>query len=504
MAATLESSVSKLHLPVRSRFWWLAEAFSFPVMCMSLLMAVIMHFSIRGIDESDIWWHLRDARTLVQHHIFLRSDTYTFTTAGSPWINFEWLSEIPYYLAFRTAGLQGLLMVYFIVLLLIYIGVYYRSCRAGADCKDAAIATLGAICLGGVSMAPRMLLFGWLCLTALLLVLDHFKESGGGLWLLPPLFLLWINLHGSWVFGFVVLGATVAGGLVEGEWGRVVAHRWTPSQLKKLLLVAVASFAALFINPFGYRLVWYPFDLLFRQQNMMRFIEEWQPVDFSTGNGKLAMVVILGLFAAAVFSRRKLTLDEALLTGFAFWTALSHARFMFFAGLIMAPVLAPSLKLFPPYHRELDKPWLNALIVATVLAGMVYFFPSPGQLQQRVDETYPRNALEFMQRQNVTGRIFNRYGWGGYMEWYTPELKPGIDGRADIFVYNGVFMDFLNAMALKHTFETLDKYRIDYVLVQPNQPFNYLLGHSNGWRLIYADKIAALYERTQPLDSEAP
>ncbi len=248
-------------------------------------------------------------------------------------------------------------------------------------------------------------------------------------------------------------------------------------------------------------LVWCPFDLLFRQQNMMQFIEEWQPVDFGTENGKLAMIVIFAVFAAVVFSRRRLALDEAILTGFALWTALSHARFMFFAGMILAPVLAPCLKLFAPYDRELDKPWLNAVVVAAVIAGVIYFFPSPAQLQQRIDDTFPRNALEFMQRQHLNGRIFNRYGWGGYMEWYTPELNPGIDGRADIFVYNGVFMDFLNAMALKRTFQTLDKYRIDYVLVQPNQPFNYLLEHSSAWRLVYADKIAALYERAEPLNS---
>ncbi|MFZ0311375.1 MAG: hypothetical protein WAL85_01590 [Candidatus Korobacteraceae bacterium] len=127
-----------------------ADIFSFPVMCMFLLIAVILRYSIRGIAEPDIWWHLRNARDLLQFHSFSRMDTYSFSAAGSPWINFEWLSEIPFFLGFKAMGLQGLLAVYFAVLVLIYVGVYYRSWRAGADCKDAAIATLGAICLGGV------------------------------------------------------------------------------------------------------------------------------------------------------------------------------------------------------------------------------------------------------------------------------------------------------------------------------------------------------------------
>jgi hypothetical protein len=473
----------------------LSVVFSFPVMCMSLLGAAIYINLERGITETDIWWHLRDAHALLAHHIFLRSDRYSFTAAGSPWINFEWLAEIPYYLGFKAAGLQGLMMVYFIILVLIFIGVYYRSCRAGADCKDAAITTLAAICLGGVSMAPRMLLFGWLCLTGLLLVLEHFKRTGRGLWLLPALFLLWINFHGSWVFGFVVLGATILSGLVEGEWGLVVARRWSPQQLKKLLIATMASFAALFINPFGYRLVWYPFDLLFRQQNVMRYIDEWQPVDFGDINGKLAMVLIFAVFAAVLFCRRRWALDDAMLTAFALWVGLSHARFMFFAGLIIAPILAPDLKLFPPYDPEVDKPWLNAIVIAGVISAMVFSFPTEAKLQQKIDAAFPKAALDFMQHQHINGRLFNQYGWGGYIEWNAPELKPGIDGRADIFVYNGGFTDFLDAMALKRSFETLDKYRIEYVLIQPKEPMAYLLERSPAWRQIYSDNVAVLFQR---------
>jgi len=464
-------------------------------MCMFLLVAAIFAFVERGITETDIWWHLRNAHSLLQSHSFARVDTYSFTAAGFPWMNFEWLSELPFLGAFQAAGLQGILAVYFVVLVLIFAAVYYRSCGAGADCKDAAIATLAAICLGGVSMAPRTLLFGWLCLVALQLVLDRFNRTGGGLWLLPPLFALWINLHGSWVFGMVVLAAAIAAGLVEGDWGLVTARRWSPQQLKKLLLALAVSVAALFINPFGYKLVRYPFDLLFRQQSVMQYIDEWQPVDFGTVNGKLALAVIFAVLAAALFSRRPWKLDQVMLTGFALWVALTHVRFLFFAGLVLAPILAPSLKLFPPYQRELDKPWLNAGIIGVVVGVIVFSFPSAARLQQKVDAEYPVAALQFMQQQHLKGRILNQYGWGGYMEWYTPEFKPAIDGRADLFTYTGIFNDLLKATSLKETFEILDKYGIECVLIPPKQPLGYLLEHSLGWHLIYSDKVAVLFQR---------
>ena len=167
----------------------------------------------------------------------------------------------------------------------------------------------------------------------------------------------------------------------------------------------------------------------------------------------------------------------------------------FFAGLIIVPILAPSLKLFPPYDRELDKPLLNGLIMAGVVVAMMYFFPSAEQLRRRVDMTYPRKALEFMREHDLQGRIFNQYAWGGYLEWNAPEYKTFIDGRADIFIYNGTFSDFLSATALNNSAEILDRYKIDYVLIPPNGPLSYLLLNSTGWQLVYSDQVSALFRR---------
>jgi len=471
------------------------DLFSFPVMCLFLLVAVVFAFSIRGIAEPDIWWHLRNAQYLLQHHALPRVDMYSFGAAGSPWLDHEWLSEVPFYLGVKVWGLRGMLAVYFAVLALIYAGVYYRTCRAGADCKNATVATLPAIFLGVVSIGPRMLLFGWLCMVGLLLILDRFERTGKGLWFLPPLFALWINLHGSWVFGMAVLGLTIGSGLLEGEWGLVVSRRWSPAQLKKLLMAVAVSLAALFLNPFGYRLVLYPFDLLFHQPGNMKYMEEWQSVNFNTGNGKLAMAMILVVLAAALFSRRRWRLEEVLLTVFALWAALSHGRFLFFAGLVLPPILGPRLKLFPPYDRGIDKPWLNAAIMAAVVGGLVFFYPSNAKLEQQVSAEYPTAALAYMQQHGLNGRIFNLYGWGGYMEWNAPELKPFIDGRADIFVYNGTFADYADAIYLRRPFETLEKYKFDYVLLSPKKELTGLLQHSIGWRVVYSDGTAVLFER---------
>ena len=174
------SEASQAAAPAMTFRWTelLRSTFSFPVMCMVLLSTVIFEICVKQFAEPDIWWHLRDAQNLIEYHSFSRIDTYSFTAAGLSRPNFEWLSEVPYYLAFKTWGLQGLLLVSIVVSVLIFAGVYYLCCRSGADCKDAVIVTLLAIFLGTVSIGPRMLLLGWLCMVALLLLLDQYRRTG--------------------------------------------------------------------------------------------------------------------------------------------------------------------------------------------------------------------------------------------------------------------------------------------------------------------------------------
>jgi hypothetical protein len=469
--------------------------FPFHILWFSLVALEISLIASLRIAESDIWFHLRNAQELLSRHSFLHADMYTFTVAGAPLLNFEWLSELPYCFAFRAWGLHGLLAVYLVLLWLIFAGVYYLALRRGANSGDAALVTMVGVALGSYSFGPRMLHFGWLCLIVVLLVLERFERTGTGLWVLPPVFALWINLHGSWVFGFAVMGIYIVSGLMEGGWGLVVAERWTPSQLKKFLLAFAASAVALLANPYGYRLIWYPFELLSRQQAVRDNMIEWQSMDFHTGWGKLAMLMIVALLAAAWFSNKSWKLSDILLATFAVWAALNHLRFLLFAAIILVPILAPRLRLFAPYDAKKDKPWLNLAITGAIVAILVGSYSSTTELQNRIDGQFPREALRFMQQRQITGRLFNWYDFGGYIEFYAPAIKTFADGRTDIFVYSGILEDYQKINTIEEPLELLDKYKIDYVLFPVNKHLTYVLDHSAAWRTIYEDKVVKLYQR---------
>ena len=477
--------------------------FPYPLLWFSMIALEIALIACLRIAESDIWFHLRNARELLTRHQFLRADFYTFTAAGTPLVNFEWLSELPYYFAFQAWGLRGLLLVYLLLLWVVFGSVYYLALRKGANCGEAGLVSMAGVAIGCYSFGPRMLHFGWLCLAAELLILERFDRTGKGLWLLPPLLVLWINLHGSWLFGFVVLAIYIVSGMIEGHWNNVIAERWTSQQLRELLVASGAAALALLINPYGYKLLSYPFELLSRQEAVRDNIIEWQSVDFHTAWGKAAILMIFALLSAAWLSAKPWQLREILLVLFALLASLMHVRFLLFAAIVLIPILAPRLSLFSPYDPEKDKSWLNITLTAAIVVCVICAYPTNARLQGSIDTQFPRDALQFMNEQHINGRLFHYYDFGGYIEFYAPTIKTFADGRADIFIYNGIFDDYLKVNKIDAPFELLDKYRIDYVLFPVDKHLDYVLDHSTGWRVIYEDKVAKLYERVPAMRAKA-
>src|ERR1035438_158482 len=229
---------------------WSTRVFSLPVVQGLLLVYLMLFVSaggsvVRSLVDPDVWWHLRNASELLRTRHFIHADSYTFTVAGKPWIDFEWLGELPYYFAYRWLGDRGLYLVLFLVAAAILIGVYCLGRLRSGGWTASFFATCIALLLTTGSLFPRPLLFGWLFLVIEVGVPWALQKGHDWTPALPVLFLLWINTHGSWFIGFVLMLIFIACGFVQGEWGNLYAVRWTPRQARKLLGVAAVSLAAL-------------------------------------------------------------------------------------------------------------------------------------------------------------------------------------------------------------------------------------------------------------------
>jgi len=480
------------------------KVFSFPVALGFIVMLWVFIGAGYAVWDADIWWHLRNTEYLFTHLRFPTTDLYSFTAAGHPWLNHEWLAEIPYYLAWRAAGIRGLYALFLSLLIVIHLGIFYWASEQSRNLKGALIVCCFSVFLTKVSFGPRTILFGYIFIILLLLILSRYRATGRApLWVLPPLFCLWINTHGSWLLGLFLLGVYIATGLVEGSWGRIDAVRWTPQQLRRLLVTAGASVVALFVNPFTYRLVFYPFDLMFRQKLNIAYIDEWASVDFHNARGKIVLILLAAILLGSLLSRHRWKLEEVALGAFALYAGLMHIRFLFLAAILFAPLLAKLLDFVPPYRPQIDKPPLNALICAGIALILVFRFPTRADLDGAVAQRYPANALNYVKAHGLAGNFFHRYMWGGYMILFHPEVKTFIDGRTDIFEYTGVLKDYLDAEQLKESLRILDRYRIRYVLTSPEMPMSYLLRNNPGWKMIFSDQVAMIFERV-PVPRESP
>jgi len=480
----------------------LFEAVSFPVVLTLILLTVLFALCRGGIADPDIWWHLHNAEYLVQHHSLPRADMYSFTVAGHPWINHAWVAELPYYLAWRTFGLAGINLMMFFVLALIFLGVLHLCYRETRHFKASIVAACFAVFLGSVSFGPRTILFGYLCLVLLLIIIQRFRQNGRGpVWGIPVLFCVWVNTHGSWLIGLIIFTIVIASGFVAGEWGFIAAEPWTRSQRKKVLITWSATLAALFVNPFGARLVFYPFDLAFRQRLNIEHVAEWVSVNFHDTRGKIVFVLLAIMLLAAILRPRRWTLAEFGVVLFALYSGLTYVRFLFLLSIVVAPVLAKAFEFVPRYRREMDTPGINAVVMLMLIGGVAHYWPREPQLQALVADQYPVQAVAYLQNHTPTGPMLNFYLWGGYMNWREPTGKIFVDSRVDIFEYSGVLKDYLDLLALDDPQRILSRYNIHYVLFPPGEPLTYVLLHDPNWRVLYSDRISVLLERRSEASS---
>ena len=61
------------------------------------LLALSAAVSFQKIRTFDYWWHLRTGELIVDLGTVPKSDPYSFTASGEPWIDSHWLHQVGLY-----------------------------------------------------------------------------------------------------------------------------------------------------------------------------------------------------------------------------------------------------------------------------------------------------------------------------------------------------------------------------------------------------------------------
>ena len=504
-AASVSAARSNEPGPFAGLVQVLKWTFSFPSMLATFFLGCLL-YRLRDFKvDPDLWWHIRIGQDILHTHHWPTADPYSFTVAGTPWMAYEWLGDVAIGSVARN-GLQAMEAMLMGMAVLITVALYYYASLCAKNAKSGFIAAMLVTLFAVANFNLRPQMFGALFLSVAVIVLELFRQGKAkALWVLPPVFLLWINTHGSWIVGLGAVVVTLVGGLLEFQIGGIEGVLWTQRQRIQLELALLGSIAVIGITPYGTRLATYPFMVASSLPLNLQFVEEWFPMPLNEPWGKFFLVLIACTVLLQVLYHNKFRVQTWVLAVGGAMMACMHVRFVLMFAPFFAPIVSITLaRWLDEYRPEKDKFVLNAALMAGVVTAIFWYFPSRAELARAVEQQFPVDAVKFMGDHGVQGPIFNTYNFGGYLVGQMPEHKVFIDGRGDLYEIEGVMADYLQAAKLKPAaFAIFDFYGIKTCLLERGEPLEVVLEELPGWRKIYSDDKAVIFERAGSVPDKA-
>jgi hypothetical protein len=469
-----------------------------------LLPALVFIILTRTPQDADMWWHLRAGQLMWQSKTILLTDTFSYTRFGAPWVNAFWISEIIFYLLYKLGGFFALTILVALTGAATFYLLYRRM--DGNQFINAFVVILATLTAAPI-WSPRPQIFSFFILALLdgWLLTRIQKGDARSLWILIPIFALWVNLHGGWIWGFLLLLAYIVGTALDhlSKENRFVFSNW--KFLLQLTGWSIAAGLGIGLNPNGIS-IW---RLPFYTANVSMQIQEWASPDFHQLEFQPLLWMIFLLIIAAVIAKPKTSWASLLkVIGFAYLTFVSQRGVAVFA-IIAAPTLAKwtngaienikkdfslhtdkeSRPLFPEKINVVVNTLLVAIIGLAAL-GRAYLVSTPDEVNKDV----PAGAVAWLKENPSNGHLFNSYNWGGYLAWSLPQSPVFIDGRADLYG-NELINDWWNVVdGTPQGFAILDQWRVQTILLEPTWPIIKLLP-SSGWREVYQDNMAVIFVR---------
>ncbi len=472
-----------------------------------ILLFGLLAMTARHAVDPDLWWHLRTGEWIVETGHVPRVDPFSFTRAGQLWISHEWLSEVALYETWKYLGFAGLILLSALITTLGFLLLYFRCDGIPHWC--AAATALGALASAPAwGVRPQMFTFAF---TSLLLWLLEQRERRPRLLLvIPPMFLLWLNLHAGFALGPALMLAYAFGLLVEAALGEASWQTVRPLVLR-VLGVLVICVAIVPLNPRGVQLYRYPFDTVL-SSSMRSFIVEWFSPDFHQARFMPYLLVWLALLLVLAGGSRRPAIRILVPLILTAGLSLDAVRHIPIFVLLAVPVIAKGLSTrFPLRSEALGRSYADGvkpIFVVLALVLMAGFAVTRWTVLVRgqaaaVAEAIPEKAVEVLESGNYGERLFAYYDWGGYAIFKLyPKYRVFIDGRADLYG-DDVLHQFQAAAQVRSGWkEVVDGWQLRTVLVPQNCALAQALMLAPDWRIQYTDSQSVLLVReVQPREN---
>src|SRR5215469_10515210 len=480
------------------------------------------------LTDSDTGWHIRTGEWILKSGRVPTSDMFSFTKAGEPWFAWEWLSDVLMAFTHQLGGLGGLVLLSLLILGATSLWIYKSTLEESGQRVIALVLTGLAMSASTIHWLARPHLVTPLFAAIFCWVLNRVerRRSPGLLAALPLLTILWVNLHGGFFVGTVLLITYAIGAAAEGLLQG--ARHNALVRARCYLLTAGACGIVSLVNPYGYRLHVHVAGYLGASFYIQR-ISEFQSVDFHSFTAAYFETLLLLAVAAAMWHVRSGRLIHVLLLLSWSHLALFSARNIPIFAVAAIPGIGLAVREWLECASSHSPPWPRRFAVGVAeledgvrliadhgkgrrwhllpCAGLVLLavlISHPGRvkaLRAEFDRNrFPIDAATFLS-QNRSGppaRTYTSWQWGGYLIYRLwPSIAVFDDGRTDF--YGPVFVEEgLSVWAASPDWASiLSRYRVNAALLPADSALATVLRESQDWQVVYQDLTAILFEKSE-------
>jgi hypothetical protein len=478
------------------------------------------------LRDADTGWHIRTGELILATRAIPRTDPFSYTRQGAAWYAWEWMYDAVIAAIHHVSGLNGVVLFSAAVISITFALLFRFLLRRSGNLAVAASLTLLATAAAQVHMLARPHVLSWLLTLLWVENLLRFEEGETRtlLWL-PPLMLVWVNVHAGFILGLGVLGVFIVGCMTRLVTAPQDGDR---RKLSQLLIVLSVCLLATLLTPYGYRLHMHVYGYLSNRFLMDSIAEFMSPNfhDFSYEYFELYIPLVIG---GAVLGRARLTPTGIVLLLISLHAGLYATRNIPISAIILSLVLGPLLTVAvsPQADGSLRPRWLRSLLdttqeisismarletqlrghllAAVVMVASVTLVLHGGRAFSRQllaahfdEKMFPVHAAQFIVRAGIRDHLFSSDAWGAYLIYKLyPGTKVYFDDRHDF--YGEAFVkEYGEAMTASRQWrEPLDRYQVQWVLMPVDSPLSTILRERPDWRAAYDDGVAIIFSRTR-------
>ena len=483
-----------------------------------LLLLIIINFALQPLTEPDFGWHLRTGLDVLQNGLPLPSaDPYSHTMPDWPWVEHAWMTDVLVAGIYSAFGALGVILFFAAVTISAWLlGAAVASARVAIQWLACAISLWVAL----PYLGARTQLITLLGLAVLSLLLKCWRDGSASVrWWIPPLFLVWANLHGGFVAGLLQLSLIIGTSAIV-RWmsdrqilfsGRFDEPLLSWMEVRQLTAIMAISAGITLLNPYGWRLYHEIVDSL-SNRFMLETLQEWQPLSMSGLAGRRYALYLAGLIVAMALWYRRIEPVRWVIGVVFLAFSFRHMRNIPFFLIVSLPFCA---QLLSDGYAQLRRRWPSSEVAANradfaaaVLTAAILMWLGPEHIHRIVlsgtrpaeyfkTTSYPIEAVEWMRanRDQTGQRLYNDYAYGGFLLWWMPGTRIFIDGRMPAWRSGErvIFRDYMALTGAHPDLSILTKYSVDWALVRKQTPLEEDLARHAGWSRIYDDQKAAIY-----------